>query len=1158
MVRLQGIFVVAVALFLSMMLPSGSWSVVEEGEWGAPEPDLRGLDYVVVDPSGGGDYGSIQEALDAVDENGTVLIRAGNYTEKVWINHSLTLMGEEKGKVIFKVDEANVSMIRVRSDYVSLINITIDGSFHNLSWYEQSHPVTGIEIVGNRSVSYDNIYISHCNLTGIFKGIKIDEASNVSLINNTFYNCLQSISYNCDFLEVERGFGLKVKRNKFVIDLNEQHSGFMDIFIHGNKMSIINNTHISRVGVRGNGVFIRGGRVENASIVGNTVLGNGDIIIDGAANVTISGNYIQNVMKIIMRTLPFTISKTRLIMSNTIINCDRILAYVVDRNYIVNVSSILSCDVLNNMILGFSYIDSYGRVLNNTMVNGGYVIGDVIGRNHFSNCEGPINGIGVYRNSIVNCTKGIVVRAHFITIPIEPRIIKDNIMIGSGIHVNITYCPGKEAIGNVSIINNTVDGKPVVVWNFTDNLEITGTMNFSQVILLGCNNFKIHGIKISREVTYPIIQVGLGEGGEIYGCDFGGGDPAIKLEKTREVAIYGNRIRGGRSGIILRDSSGIEVYGNIFEVGNGSFYDSGSNDWYSGAEGNLWTNVSLRDEDLDGYGDEPVRIPGGGGEDRHPAYPYMRLEVRSYVEEGTTGEGIPLGLGVWVPDYSFEVISDVKLVWMRGEERWERDFGAVEGEWDFVIGLNESSTEPVRIWMEGRDLYGGEYRSEEIVVEVVDNDPPEVVGVDMPGSLANGDEFEVKVYARDNVGVEGVELEVMWDEGYRSVLRLEYDGGVWRGSLRVPDNVSGEALVVLRVEDLGGNVVYYNSTMEVRDTVGPVIEEDETPTVVDCGEVLEFRIRVWDASGVGRVVVYLSGGVVDVVELEEEGGYYVGEYEVPVEVTVLRYYVYAEDVVGNSVSGEEREVEVRDVIPPYIEFRGVPESVGTGEFLRVGVVYGDNVGVESGWVLVLINGEEWRNLTLGDVEVEMPEDEVGSVILRGVVVDVSGWRDEFESVEIELVDVISPEIELGRGEVRLREGEELRMEINVSDNIGVESVEWWWSGDGKWREGREIELRVGKAGEYQIKVRAYDGAGNVEEVNVTVVVERGEGSGDGEDGGGGFWVWVAVLGVAVAVVFVVLLYVKGRGGGEGMFEEPGGEEDLSGEGMGSLPPPEQV
>jgi len=30
MVRLQGIFVVAVALFLSMMLPSGSWSVVEE------------------------------------------------------------------------------------------------------------------------------------------------------------------------------------------------------------------------------------------------------------------------------------------------------------------------------------------------------------------------------------------------------------------------------------------------------------------------------------------------------------------------------------------------------------------------------------------------------------------------------------------------------------------------------------------------------------------------------------------------------------------------------------------------------------------------------------------------------------------------------------------------------------------------------------------------------------------------------------------------------------------------------------------------------------------------------------------------------------------------------------------------------------------------
>ncbi|MCD6361056.1 MAG: hypothetical protein J7M38_09345, partial [Armatimonadetes bacterium] len=621
-------------------------------------------------------------------------------------------------------------------------------------------------------------------------------------------------------------------------------------------------------------------------------------------------------------------------------------------------------------------------------------------------------------------------------------------------------------------------------------------------------------------------------------CDIGGGDPAIKLEKTKEVAIHGNRIRGGRGGIILRDTSGIEVYGNVFEVSNESFYDDRSNEWYSGEEGNMWTNVSMRDDDLDGYGDEPVRIPGGGGEDMYPVYPYMRLGVRSYVEEGTTGEGIPLGLSVWVPDYSYEVLSDVKLVWERGEERSERDFGVVEGEWDYVIGLGENSTESVRIWMEGRDVYGGEYRSGEVLVGVRDNDPPEVMGVEIPVSVGNGEEIEVKVYARDNIGVEGVELEVRWGEGYRSVKNLMYDEGLWSCSLKVPDNVSGEAAVVLRVEDYEGNVAYYNGTIEVRDTVGPVIEADETLEEVDCGEVLEFRIRVWDASGVGRVVVYIRGGVVDSVELEEEGGYYVGEYEVPEDVSELRYYVYVEDVVGNGVRGEERRVEVRDVILPYIEFRGVPESVGTGEFLRVGVVYGDNIGVDEVRVVVMINGEEYRNITVEGEEIvlEMPHDEVGEVEMEGYVRDVSGNEGRSGKVKMELVDVISPEVELERDEVRLGVGEELRMEINVSDNIGVERVEWWWSGDGKWREGREIEVRVGEAGEYRIKVRAYDRAGNVGEEIVTVLVE-GRVS-NGGSSGGGIGVVVGVIVVIVAVVVVVLFLIrKGGVGGVGKEEE---------------------
>ncbi|RLF70792.1 MAG: hypothetical protein DRN55_08150, partial [Thermoplasmata archaeon] len=1028
-------------------------------------------------------------------------------------------------------DEPDVTMIMVNTSYVRIENLTFDGS---ASKERDMGKIGGIRIkhIGYQYREIREILIRSCTFEHLYCGFSSPEwLTNSTITENLFIN-------NSFSLQLAGGRGL-VK-----ISYNSIFDGFISIEKGHKTMFVIHNNTLHGCRILASAAGTYGVYVYDSEFSQSYYGGSGYEHSELARNRFVQSK-VGGVTNFVNNTMIDSRGRADFVRGNVFYNSSLAGDYVVD-NVFYN-STVTERNV--------SYI------ADNVLYNSTIVWVDTVTGNHLFG-GGIINSWNVVDNVLENCTYSIKwhQRVLFMAGPWRWRNVTGNILKNCGIEpeydIRDEYYE-REVFERVRIEGNTVNGKPVLFYKFNDGIDLGSEDEFAQVIALKCSNVTVHGIRVEGAANYPIVYVSYGSDVEIYDNDFGGGSPVVRLESVHRGEIRGNRLRGLCGGIVLNRSEGVSVYGNIFEVGNGSFYDSGGNDWYSGVEGNLWTNVSLRDEDLDGYGDEPVRIPGGGGEDMHPAYPYMRLEVRSYVEEGTTGEGIPLGLKVWVPDYSFEVISDVKLVWMRGEERWERDFGAVEGEWDFVIGLNESSTEPVRIWMEGRDLYGGEYRSEEIVVEVVDNDPPEVVGVDMPGSLANGDEFEVKVYARDNVGVEGVELEVRWDEGYRSVLRLEYDGGVWRGSLRVPDNVSGEALVVLRVEDLGGNVVYYNSTMEVRDTVGPVIEEDETPTVVDCGEVLEFRIRVWDALGVGRVVVYLSGGVVDVVELEEEGGYYVGEYEVPVEVTVLRYYVYAEDVVGNSVSGEEREVEVRDVIPPYIEFRGVPESVGTGEFLRVGVVYGDNVGVESGWVLVLINGEEWRNLTLGDVEVEMPEDEVGSVILRGVVVDVSGWRDEFESAEIELVDVIAPIIFLDESEVRLKEGEELRMEINVSDNIGVESVEWWWSGDGKWREGREIELRVGKAGEYQIKVRAYDGAGNVEEVNVTVVVERGEGRDDGGDGGGGLWVWVAVLGVAVAVVFVAVLYVKGRGGG-GMFEELGGEGDLSGEGMGSLPPPEQV
>jgi pectinesterase len=101
---------------------------------------------IVVDINGGGDFKTIQEAINSLEVSsntpGTILIRKGVYKEKLFIEKSnIVFEGEDKEKAIITAaiardewrcehkDDWGVATMNVRANDITLINLTIVNSF---------------------------------------------------------------------------------------------------------------------------------------------------------------------------------------------------------------------------------------------------------------------------------------------------------------------------------------------------------------------------------------------------------------------------------------------------------------------------------------------------------------------------------------------------------------------------------------------------------------------------------------------------------------------------------------------------------------------------------------------------------------------------------------------------------------------------------------------------------------------------------------------------------------------------------------------------------------------------------------------------------------------------------------------------------------------
>ena len=114
-----------------------------------------------VDDSGGADFTSIQDAIDASSNGDTVFVYSGTYVENIVVDKSITLQGEDRDTTVIDGGGSG-DVVYVSAFFVNISGFTIQNS-GNETIGSGSFIDAGIDINSNNNEVYDNyIYDNFC------------------------------------------------------------------------------------------------------------------------------------------------------------------------------------------------------------------------------------------------------------------------------------------------------------------------------------------------------------------------------------------------------------------------------------------------------------------------------------------------------------------------------------------------------------------------------------------------------------------------------------------------------------------------------------------------------------------------------------------------------------------------------------------------------------------------------------------------------------------------------------------------------------------------------------------------------------------------------------------------------------------------------------
>jgi parallel beta-helix repeat protein len=192
-------------------------------------PSVRAA-TITVDDSGGADYLTIQEGINAANPGDTVYVYNGIYYENVVINQSINLTGEDRDTTIIDGGGSG-NVVNTSVDWINITEFTVRNSGGGFQDY-------GIDIRSS------NNYLSFCNISFNYNGIHIYDS-----VNNTIFNCLvvrnnwhaieSVLSSNVMISQCNISdslYGLYIASClKCTIQENDMQNNSMNVLVNGNK-----------------------------------------------------------------------------------------------------------------------------------------------------------------------------------------------------------------------------------------------------------------------------------------------------------------------------------------------------------------------------------------------------------------------------------------------------------------------------------------------------------------------------------------------------------------------------------------------------------------------------------------------------------------------------------------------------------------------------------------------------------------------------------------------------------------------------------------------------------------------------------------------------------------------------------------------------------
>lgn len=208
---------------------------------------------LIVDQSGGGDYSTIQEAIDNAENGFTIYVKSGTYSEIIEIKKQIYLIGEDD-TLINPISAKNKYAIRLGASGVMLKGFGITNGAPGL--YASGIRIVSTDVtvkdcdiydtpVGIAIWSSDNI-IDNCNFWGCkdegiaLIGSKYSECNNNEIRNSVFHD-------NCDGIELQYSSANTISNCELY---ENTHTG-IDAISESNDFNRISNCRVYKNEVHG-------------------------------------------------------------------------------------------------------------------------------------------------------------------------------------------------------------------------------------------------------------------------------------------------------------------------------------------------------------------------------------------------------------------------------------------------------------------------------------------------------------------------------------------------------------------------------------------------------------------------------------------------------------------------------------------------------------------------------------------------------------------------------------------------------------------------------------------------------------------------------------------------------------------------------------------